>query len=249
MKRTVQILTAAAPPPAAILQKTQELGFSVTHVYGLTETYGPASVCAWKHEWDKLTPKQQADLKSRQGVRYVGQEGMEVFDPETMKPVPHDGKTLGEVMFRGNLTMMGYLKNPNTTKKDFTGGWYHTGDLAVVHPDGYIKIQDRSKDIIISGGENISSVEVEGCIFHHHAVAAVAVVAKNDEKWGEIPCAFVTLKKEFEGKVTAQEIFKYCRDHLAHFKCPKRIVFGPLPTTSTGKVQKFKLREMANALP
>jgi fatty-acyl-CoA synthase len=239
----VQVMTAAAPPPAATLAGMQRAGFNVTHVYGLTETYGPAVMCAWHPEWDALPVEKQAELKSRQGVRYHALEGLSVMDPETMIPVAADGKAVGEIMFRGNIVMKGYLKNPKATAEAFKGGWFHSGDLAVVQPDGYIQIRDRSKDIIISGGENISSIEVEGTIAAHPAVMLAAVVAKPDAKWGETPCAFVELKP---GKsATADEIIAFCRERLAKFKCPRHVVFGPLPKTSTGKIQKFRLREMA----
>jgi fatty-acyl-CoA synthase len=246
LPHTVQVMTAAAPPPAATLAGMQRAGFNVTHVYGLTETYGPAVMCAWHPEWDALPIERQAELKSRQGVRYHVLDGLAVMDPETMTPVPADGQTMGEIMFRGNIVMKGYLKNPKATAEAFRGGWFHSGDLAATHPDGYIQIKDRSKDIIISGGENISSIEVEGAIAAHPAVMLAAVVAKPDEKWGETPCAFVELKP---GKTaTEDEIIAFCRERLAKFKCPRRVVFGPLPKTSTGKIQKFKLREMAKGM-
>ena len=239
----VQAMTAAAPPPAATLADMQRAGFNVTHVYGLTETYGPAVICSWHPEWDALPIEKQAELKSRQGVRYHALEGLTVMDPDTMAPVPADGQTMGEVMFRGNIVMKGYLKNPKATEDAFKGGWFHSGDLGVIQPDGYLQLKDRSKDIIISGGENISSIEVEGTIAAHPAVLFAAVVAKPDAKWGETPCAFVELKP---GKAaSADEIVAFCRERLAKFKCPRHVVFGPLPKTSTGKIQKFKLREMA----
>jgi len=243
LPHAVQVMTAAAPPPAATLAGMQRAGFNVTHVYGLTETYGPAVMCAWHREWDALPIEKQAELKSRQGVRYHALDGLAVMDPETMTPVPSDGRTAGEIMFRGNIVMKGYLKNPRATAEAFKDGWFHSGDLAAMHPDGYIQIKDRSKDIIISGGENISSIEVEGAIAAHPSVMLAAVVAKPDEKWGETPCAFVELKP---GKAASEdEIIAFCRERLAKFKCPRRVVFGPLPKTSTGKIQKFKLREMA----
>jgi fatty-acyl-CoA synthase len=245
LPHTVQVMTAAAPPPAATLAGMQRAGFNVTHVYGLTETYGPAVMCAWHPEWDALPIEKQAELKSRQGVRYHALEGLTVMNPETMTPVPADGQTMGEVMFRGNIVMKGYLKNPKATAEAFHGGWYHSGDLGVLHPDGYLQLKDRSKDIIISGGENISSIEVEGVIAAHPAVMLAAVVAKPDEKWGETPCAFVELKPG--QTATEDEIIAFCRERLAKFKCPRRVVFGPLPKTSTGKIQKFKLREMAKS--
>jgi fatty-acyl-CoA synthase len=241
--RTVQFMTAAAPPPEAVLSAMAEQGFNVTHLYGLTETYGPATVNDWKAEWDALDGPARAKMKSRQGVRYHPLEDLTVMDPETMARVPADGETLGEVMFRGNVVMKGYLKNPKATAEAFMGGWFHSGDLGVMHPDHYIQLKDRSKDIIISGGENISSIEVEDCLYKHPAIQAAAVVAKPDEKWGETPCAFVELKP---GKVaSAEDILEWCRQGLAKFKLPKHVVFTELPKTSTGKIQKFKLREKA----
>jgi len=244
---TVEVMTAAAPPPAAVLEAMEKNGFHMTHVYGLTETYGPAVICAWKDAWNALRMEEQAKLKSRQGVRYHALEGLDVLDPETMKPVPRDGETMGEVMFRGNVVMKGYLKNPATTQATLEGGWFHSGDLGVMHADGYLQIKDRSKDIIISGGENISSIEVEDTLYRHPAVLEAAVVARTDEKWGETPCAFVTLKAN-AGEIAAEDIIAFCRDNMAHYKAPKTVVFGPLPKTSTGKVQKFKLREQAEKL-
>lgn len=238
---------AAAPPPAAVLQAMEENNFDITHVYGLTETYGPATQCEWKREWDELPIEEKARLKSRQGVRYHMLEALAVLDPDSLDPVPADGETLGEVMFRGNNVMMGYLKNPEATEKAFAGGWFHSGDLGVMHPDGYLQLKDRSKDIIISGGENISTIEVEGVLYRHPAVMEAAVVARPDEKWGETPCAFVLLKAEAE-PLTEAELIQFCRDHLAHFKVPKTIIFGELPKTSTGKVQKYKLRAQAKEL-
>ena len=245
--RTVEIMTAAAPPPAPILEAIERLGFHVTHVYGLTEVYGPAVVCAWHEDWDSEDPATRARLKSRQGVAYPVLEGLMVADPETLEPVPADGATMGEVFMRGNIVMKGYLKNPKATEAAFAGGWFHTGDLGVTHPDGYIELKDRSKDIIISGGENISTIEVEGVLYKHPAVLEAAVVARPDETWGETPCAFVTLK-DGAGAVEAEEIIAFCRDNMAHFKAPKTVVFGPLPKTSTGKIQKFVLRERTAAL-
>jgi fatty-acyl-CoA synthase len=242
----VNIMTAAAPPPATILEKMDAMGFSVTHVYGLTETYGPAVTCEWHDEWDALSTGERAEINSRQGVRYPVLDGVMVADPDTLEPVPADGETLGEIFFRGNIVMRGYLKNPTASDAAFAGDWFHSGDLAVLHPDGYLQIKDRSKDIIISGGENISSVEIEGVLYRHPAVLEAAVVARPDEKWGETPCAFVTLRDEVEGD--AEEIIAFCRDHMAHFKAPKTVIFGPLPKTSTGKVQKFVLRERAQEL-
>ncbi|WP_395678469.1 acyl-CoA synthetase [Inquilinus sp.] len=244
--QAVQMMTAASPPPATVLEGMARLGVKVTHVYGLTEVYGPAVVCDWKAEWDSLPAGEQARLKSRQGLPYVVQEGLMVADPDSLAPVPADGETLGEVFMRGNITMKGYLKNPSATAKAFAGGWFHTGDLGVMHADGYIELKDRSKDIIISGGENISTIEVEGVLYRHPAVLEAAVVARPDDKWGETPCAFVTLRPGAEA--TPQEIIAFSRQHLAHFKCPKTVVFGDLPKTSTGKIQKFVLRDRARAL-
>jgi fatty-acyl-CoA synthase len=243
---TVQVMTAAAPPPAAVLQRMEEQGFRVTHVYGLTESYGPATVCAWHDEWSLLPKDEQAALKSRQGVGYAVLEDLTVADPQTLEPTPRDGATMGEVLMRGNIVMKGYLKNPSATEESFRGGWFHTGDLGVMHENGYIELRDRAKDIIISGGENISTIEVEGVLYRHPAVLEAAVVARPDEKWGETPCAFVTLKDGADA--TEDEIIAFCRDNMAHFKCPKTVVFGPLPKTSTGKVQKYVLRERVRAL-
>ncbi|MEG9505322.1 MAG: AMP-binding protein, partial [Methylorubrum extorquens] len=236
-------LTAAAPPPEAVLAAMGEAGFDVTHLYGLTETYGPAVVNAWHEDWDALSRDEQARKKARQGVRYPVLEGLDVRDPETMESLPADGTSLGEVMFRGNVVMRGYLKNPASTEAAFKGGWFRSGDLGVKHPDGYIQLKDRSKDIIISGGENISSIEVEDALFKHPAVAAAAVVAKPDAKWGETPCAFIELKEGREA--TSEELIAWCRERLAPYKLPRHVVFGELPKTSTGKVQKFVLREKA----
>jgi fatty-acyl-CoA synthase len=242
----VDVMTAAAPPPASVLAAMQGEGFHVTHAYGLTETYGPSVFCAWHDDWNALPMAEQAALKSRQGVRYHVLEGLEVMDPKTMKPVPHDGETMGEVMFRGNIVMKGYLKNPQTSEEALAGGWFRSGDLGVIQPDGYLQLRDRSKDIIISGGENISSIEVEDTLYGHAAVAAVAVVAKPDDKWGETPCAFIELKPGLDAP-SAQEMIDFCRANLAHYKCPRHIVFGEVPKTSTGKIQKFKLRDIARA--
>jgi fatty-acyl-CoA synthase len=242
----VSVNHAAAPPPAAVLAAMGEAGFALTHLYGLTETYGPATLNEWKAEWDQLDKEEQLKMRIRQGVRYPALEGLTVKDPETMETVPADGETLGEVMFRGNIVMKGYLKNREATEAAFAGGWFHSGDLGVLHPDGYIQLKDRSKDVIISGGENISSIEVEDVLYKHPSVAAAAVVAKQDEKWGETPCAFIETKPGAE--VTAEEIIAYCREKLAHFKCPRYVVFTELPRTSTGKIQKFKLREEADAV-
>ena len=239
----VTFLTAAAPPPEAVLAAMNSAGFQVTHLYGLTETYGPAVVNDWHAQWDALSPSDQAAKKARQGVRYLPLEELDVLHPDTMAPVPRDGATMGEVMFRGNVVMKGYFKNKAATDKAFAGGWFHSGDLGVIHPDGYLQLKDRSKDIIISGGENISSIEVEDAIYKHPSVAAVAVVAKPDEKWGETPCAFVELRPG--AALSADDIMAWCRDHLAGYKCPRYVVFTELPKTSTGKIQKFKLREMA----
>ena len=242
----VHAMTAAAPPPASVLASMEKEGFHVTHVYGLTETYGPAVMCAWKEQWNSLDDEARAMQKSRQGVPYHVLEGLDVRDPETMQPVPRDGETIGEVMFRGNIVMKGYLKNAPTTEKSLAGGWFHSGDLGVMHRDGYIQLKDRSKDIIISGGENISSIEVENILYEHPAIEAAAVVARPDDKWGETPCAFVTLRP---GKpASEQEIIDFCRDKLARYKCPRTVIFADLPKTSTGKIQKFKLREQANSL-
>jgi fatty-acyl-CoA synthase len=242
----VQFFTAAAPPPEAVLAAMREAGFDVTHLYGLTEVYGPAVVNDWHREWDDLPKPEYAAKKARQGVRYPVLEALDVLDPATLAPVPADGETLGEVMFRGNVVMKGYLKNPSATAAAFEGGWFHSGDLGVKHPDGYIQLKDRSKDIIISGGENISSIEVEDALYKHPAVQAAAVVARPDEKWGETPCAFVELKPS--EMVSSEEIVAWCRQHLAAFKCPRTVVFTELPKTSTGKIQKFRLRELAREL-
>ncbi|WP_075214268.1 acyl-CoA synthetase [Mongoliimonas terrestris] len=237
----VTFLTAAAPPPEAVLSAMNAAGFSVTHLYGLTETYGPAVVNEWNSDWDALAAGDWATRKARQGVRYLLLDGLDVMDPDTMEPVPADGTTIGEVMFRGNVVMKGYLKNRAATAEAFRGGWFHSGDLGVKHPDGYLQLKDRSKDIIISGGENISSIEVEDALYKHPAVANAAVVAKPDDKWGETPCAFVELKPGAEA--TAEELIAWCREKLAHYKVPRHIVFAELPRTSTGKIQKFKLRD------
>jgi fatty-acyl-CoA synthase len=242
----VQFLTAAAPPPEAVLAAMREAGFNVVHVYGLTEVYGPAVVNEWKTEWDALDSATQAAKKARQGVKYVPLEDLTVLDPGTMLPVPADGETLGEVMFRGNVVMKGYLKNAQATREAFAGGWFHSGDLGVLYPDGYIQLKDRSKDIIISGGENISSIEVEDVLYKHPAVQAAAVVAKPDDKWGETPCAFIELRPGCSA--TAEDIIAHCRAHLAHYKAPRHVVFTDIPKTSTGKIQKFRLREMASSL-
>ncbi|KAK1439240.1 hypothetical protein QVD17_05056 [Tagetes erecta] len=242
----VEIMTGGAPPPPLILSKMEELGFGVSHLYGLTETYGPGTLCLWKPEWDSLPVEERLKLKTRQGVRHLGLEDVDVKDPITLESVACDGKTMGEIMFRGNTVMSGYLKDKKATEEAFSGGWFRSGDLAVKHSDGYIEVKDRSKDIIISGGENISTVEVETVIYSHPAVLEVAVVARPDNHWGQTPCAFVKLKDGFS--VDGQEIIDYCRDRMPRYMAPKTIVFEDLPRTSTGKVQKFLLREKANAL-
>jgi fatty-acyl-CoA synthase len=245
LPRGVKGMVAGAAPPASMIEGMERLGFDLTHVYGLTEVYGPATVCPKHDEWNEVDIGERARLNARQGVRYHLQRDARVIDPETMQPVPWDGETMGEIMFRGNITMKGYLKNPKATQESFAGGWFHTGDLAVQYPDGYIKIKDRSKDIIISGGENISSIEVEDVLYRHPDVLAAAVVAKPDPKWGETPCAFVELKAG--AKTTPEDIVAHCRKHLAGFKVPKAVVFGELPKTSTGKIQKFELRKKAGS--
>ena len=239
----VEFMTGGAAPPAAVISRMEEMGIAVTHLYGLTETYGPTVACAWHEEWDALPLDERARLKSRCGVRRANMEEVTVLDPQTLAPVPHDGETIGEVMMRGNIVMRGYLKNPKATDAAFAGGWYHTGDLGVVHPDGYIQIKDRSKDIIISGGENISSIEVEDVLYKHPAILEAAVVARPDEHWGETPCAFITLKDG--AAASAAEIVAFCRERLAGYKIPKHVVFGPLPKTATGKIQKYLLRQQA----
>ncbi|GHG79693.1 acyl-CoA synthetase [Pseudodonghicola xiamenensis] len=242
----VQVMTAGASPPAAVIEAMEAMAIEVTHVYGLTEVYGPAVVCAWKSEWDSLPADQRARLKARQGVKNGALSELMVADPETLEPVPSDGQTIGEIFMRGNNVMRGYLKNPTATAEAFRGGWFASGDLGVMHPDGYVELKDRLKDIIISGGENISSVEVEDVLYRHPAVLEAAVVARPDEKWGETPCAFVTLKPGQQAD--AATIIAFCREHMAHFKAPKTIVFGELPKTSTGKIQKFVLRDRAKEL-
>ena len=239
----VKVMTAGASPPAAVIRNMEAMGIEVTHVYGLTETYGPSVVCAWKDDWNGLGIEEKARLKARQGVRNAALEGLMVADPETLEPVPDDGETMGEIFMRGNNVMKGYLKNPSSTEKAFRGGWFASGDLGVMHPDGYVELKDRSKDIIISGGENISSVEVEDVLYKHPAVMEAAVVARPDEKWGETPCAFVDLKPG--AAATEAEIVAFCRQNMAHFKAPRTVIFGPLPKTSTGKIQKFILRDRA----
>ena len=242
LEHTVEFCTAAAPPPEAVLARMADAGFNVTHLYGLTETYGPAVVNDWKRDWDALPGSDRAAKKARQGVRYGALEDLSVLDPETMKPVPRDGATLGEVMFRGNIVMKGYLKNRKASEEAFRGGWFHSGDLGVIHPDGYIQLKDRSKDIIISGGENISSIEVEDALYKHPKVMTAAVVAKPDDRWGETPCAFIELKPGEQA--SADDLIEWCREKLARYKVPKHIIFAEIPKTSTGKIQKFKLREM-----
>ena len=244
--QTVNMMTAGAAPPSAVLEGMEAMGFRITHTYGLTEVYGPAVVCAWHEAWDTLPPADRAARKARQGVTYIVQEGLMVADPKTLTPTPWDGTTMGEVFMRGNITMKGYLKNARATEDAFAGGWFHTGDLGVMHEDGYIELKDRSKDIIISGGENISTIEVEGALYRHPSVLEAAVVARPDDRWGETPCAFVTLKPGADA--TEADIIAHCREVLAHFKCPRTVVFGPLPKTSTGKVQKFVLREQVKQL-
>jgi fatty-acyl-CoA synthase len=238
-------MVAAAAPPAAMIEGMERMGFDITHVYGLTEVYGPATVCAKREEWNSLDVGERTRLNGRQGVRYLMEEGLAVMNAQTMTPVPADGQTMGEIMFRGNITMKGYLKNSRATRDAFAGGWFHSGDLAVMQPDGYVKIKDRSKDVIISGGENISSLEVEDVLYRHPGVLAAAVVAKPDDKWGEAPCAFVELKTGVV--ISESEIIDFCRGHLAKFKAPRAVVFGELPKTSTGKIQKFLLRERAKS--
>ncbi|KAL8047569.1 hypothetical protein ABFX02_07G008100 [Erythranthe guttata] len=251
LPRTVHVMTAGAAPPPSVLSAMSKQGFRVTHTYGLSETFGPSTICAWKPEWDRLPPETQARLNARQGVRYTALEGLEVVNPQNMTPVPSDGKTVGEIVFRGNAVMKGYLKNPKANKEAFANGWFHSGDLGVKHEDGYIEIKDRSKDIIISGGENISSVEVENILYQHPAIFEVSVVARADEKWGESPCAFVTLKAgidESSGSRVAEDIMRFSRSKMPAYWVPKSVVFGPLPKTATGKIQKNLLREKAKEL-
>jgi len=241
----VEIATGGAAPPSSVIESMEAIGFNVTHLYGLTETYGPATVCIAQDDWPELGLQQRSARMARQGVHYVTLEDAAIIDANTMQPVPKDGITIGELMISGNTVMKGYLKNPSATADAFAGGWFHTGDLGVQHPDGYVEIKDRAKDIIISGGENVSTLEVEEVLYRHPAILEAAVVAKPDETWGETPCAFVTLH-ETDG-ASEQEIIEYCRDHLARFKVPKQVIFGPLPKTSTGKIQKFTLRDLARA--
>jgi fatty-acyl-CoA synthase len=240
----VEVATGGAAPPSAVIEAMERMGFRVTHLYGLTESYGPSTVCAWQEEWAGLPLSERAARMARQGVNYLTLERQRVVDPETMADVPADGSTLGELVLRSNTVMKGYLKNPAATEAAFEHGWFHTGDLAVRHPDGYVEIKDRSKDIIISGGENISSLEVEDALYRHPEIMEAAVVARPDPVWGESPCAFVTLKLE-AAPVSADDIIAWCRANLAHYKVPRTIVFGPLPKTSTGKIQKYELRERA----
>ncbi len=244
--REIRMMTAGAAPPAAIMEGMERIGFRIIHVYGLTECYGPVTYCAWHEEWNGRPDAERAALRARQGVAYPVLEGLTVADPLTLAPVPRDGATMGEIFMRGNVVMKGYLKNEKATEEAFAGGWFHTGDLGVMHGDGYIEIKDRSKDIIISGGENISTIEVESVLYRHPGVLEAAVVARPDEKWGETPCAFVTLKPGAAEDAAA--IIAFCRERLAHFKAPRTVVFGPLPKTSTGKIQKFVLREQARKL-
>ena len=246
LKHKVYVLTAGAPPPSIIFKKMKNLGFEVMHVYGLTETYGHITQCAWNDDWNSLDEDKVNEIKARQGVRYPNTEGVSVIDPESMKPVPRDGKTMGEIMIKGNVVMKGYYKDKDATDKAMKDGWFHSGDLAVMHPDGYIKIQDRSKDIIISGGENISSIEIENTLAKHPSVSIAAVVAKPDDKWGEVPCAFIEAVKD--KSTTEKELIDFCKETLANFKVPKKIEFCELPKTSTGKIQKFELRKKAKEL-
>lgn len=246
--QVVEVATGGAAPPSQVITEMEKMGFRVTHLYGLTETYGPATVCAWQEQWDGCSTNERAALMARQGVRYPTLEDVRVIDPETMEPTPHDGETMGELMVRGNTVMRGYLKNSQATDEAFDGDWYHTGDLGVTHEDGYIEVRDRSKDIIISGGENISSLEVEDVLYRHPGVMEAAVVARPDEKWGETPCAFVTVAPDQKEPPEKNDIIAWCRQHLAHYKAPKTVIFGPLPKTSTGKIQKFVLRDRAREL-
>ena len=246
LKHQVYVLTAAAPPPSIIFKKMKNLGFEVMHVYGLTETYGHMLQCAWNNEWDNLDEEKQNEIKARQGVRYPNTEGVDVMNPETMKSVPRDGKTMGEIMIKGNIVMKGYFRDKEATDKAMKGGWFHSGDLAVIYPDGYVKIQDRSKDIIITGGENVSSIEIENTLAKHPSVSIAAVVSKPDEKWGEVPCAFIETVKD--KPVTEKELISFCKETLASFKVPKKIEFCELPKTSTGKIQKFELRKKAKEI-
>ena len=246
LKNKIEFMTGAAPPPSTVLKKIDDLGFNITHTYGLTEVYGPAVICEWQNDWGKLNKNKIAELKSYQGVRYPGISEINVFNKKTKKEVKHDGKELGEVLMRGNTVMMGYHKDILATNKAFTKGWFHTGDIAVIHKNGYIQLKDRSKDIIISGGENISSIEIENVLFKHKDIIDAAVVAKKDEKWGEVPCAFVTLKKN--STLKANEIIQFCRNNMASYKIPKNIIFGKIDKTPTGKTQKYLLRRKVNLI-
>ena len=246
LKNRIEFMTGAAPPPSTVLKKIDDLGFNITHTYGLTEVYGPAVICEWQNDWGKLNKNKIAELKSYQGVRYPGISEINVFNKKTKKEVKHDGKELGEVLMRGNTVMMGYHKDILATNKAFSKGWFHTGDIAVIHKNGYIQLKDRSKDIIISGGENISSIEIENVLFKHKDIIDAAVVAKKDEKWGEVPCAFVTLKKN--STLKANEIIQFCRNNMASYKIPKNIIFGKIDKTPTGKTQKYLLRRKVNLI-
>jgi fatty-acyl-CoA synthase len=245
LARPVDVLTGGAAPPSAVIAAMEELGFRIKHLYGLTESFGPALVCAWHEEWTRLPPAERARLAARQGINFATLEGVKVADAETGEERPADGITMGEIMLRGNTVMMGYLKNPAASAKAFADGWFHTGDLGVRHPDGYVEVKDRSKDVIISGGENISSLEIEEILYRHPAVLEAAVVAAPDEKWGEHPCAFIDLKSGMT--LDAQEVIAFCRENMAHYKAPRSVFFGPLPKTATGKIQKYALRERAAA--
>jgi fatty-acyl-CoA synthase len=246
--QVVEVATGGAAPPSTVIANMERMGFRVTHLYGLTESYGPSTMCAWQEDWAALPLEDKAAKMARQGVGHVGVEGVRVVDPATMQDVPRDGETVGELMLRSNTIMKGYLKNPDATAAAFQGGWFHTGDLCVMHPDGYAEVKDRSKDIIISGGENISSLEVEEVLYKHPQVLEAAVVARPDERWGETPCAFVTPQPGAEGQLTAEAVISFCRENMARYKVPKTVVFGPLPKTSTGKIQKFVLRERAKEI-
>jgi fatty-acyl-CoA synthase len=245
LQRRVKMMTAGAAPPAVILEKMEDAGFDMTHVYGLTEVFGPVVICSWHNIWNDYPATKRAHLKARQGVKYQVLEELNVVDPRSMRPVPHDGETIGEIVLRGNVVMKGYLHDEDASEQAFASGYFHSGDLGVMHADGYIEIKDRSKDIIISGGENISTIEVEGVLYRHPAVLEAAVVAQPDKYWGERPCAFVSVHPDRQ--ITEEDIISFCRSNLAHFKCPSRVVFGELPKTATGKIQKFKLRKLIGA--
>ncbi len=247
-EQTVNVATGGAAPPSAVISSMERMGFKVLHLYGLTESYGPSTICAWQDEWDELNLDDKAFKMSRQGVRYPTLFDQAILNPDTMAPVPSDGETIGELMLTSNTVMKGYLKNPTATEAAFAGGWFHTGDLGVMHPDGYVEIKDRSKDIIISGGENISSLEIEECLYKHEKVMEAAVVAMNSEKWGETPCAFITPTPGSGDDISETDIIQWCRENMAHYKAPTKVIFGPLPKTSTGKIQKFALREKINEL-